>query len=352
MASFFSTLFGGGAERDAANRNRAALQNYNTTSLAALDNGLNRATGAVTGARDAASGYLAGNMPLYEDLRRAGGSILDNGRADSIAALERAGGAYDPVAGLGAKYGAGTDLYLDSLGVNGADGNTRAVNAFQAGPGYEFTLDQGLEALNRRRVKGGMLASGNADLDAIRYGTGLANQTYGGWQDRLAGFINPELSATTTAATGRAGVGTNIANLIGADTAARLGLETGVTQGQAGVNSALAGNEIALGNSLGNLYTGDAQNRVGVAGNVTSGNISANNLQAQGEANGARNVMNGVMGLASLAAGMGGSFMGGGGMPSSAGHSFSTMFGNGTGYQTNPWSSRGMFGAGGAGWGN
>ncbi|MDQ8730504.1 hypothetical protein [Bradyrhizobium sp. LHD-71] len=312
MASFFENLFGGGAEKEAAEKNRAALGQYNTTSLAALDAGLNRATGAVTGARDAAGNYLDRNYGLYGDLRNTGTGILNSGRTGQLNALDPALKNYEA---LQSKYGAGTDLYLDSLGVRGAEGNRRAVDSFQAGPGYQFTLDQGLQALNRRRAAAGMLNSGNADVDALTYGTGLANQTYGDWQSQLAGLINPELAA----ASGATGVRNNISDVIGQDALARLGLEQAVAQGQAGVNTQRAANEIALGNSLSGLYTGDAQNRVGVAGNVVSGNMAANNLQAQGESQGARNLLNAGLNLASLAAG---GFGGGGG-------SFGSFFGGG-----------------------
>ena len=330
MASYFDTLFGGGAEREAAERNRAALGQYVQTGNAALDRGLVRSEDSLRTGVGSANNYLANNYGLYDDLRNSGTAILDRGRADSLAALKDVGAAYDPVAALGAKYGAGTQLYLDSIGVNGADGNARAQAAFNAGPAYAFTRDQGIDALNRRRAAAGMLNSGNADIDALTYGTGLANQTYGGWQDRLAGLINPELTATSTAASGRAGGASNIANVIGQDTAARLGLAQGVTAGQAGVNTARGANDVALGNSLAGLYTGDAGNRVGIAGNNVSGQMGANNLQAQGEAQGARNLFNAGMGLAGLAAGgLGAGGMFGAGGAFGGGGSFGNLFGGG-----------------------
>lgn len=318
MASFLSTLFGGGSEREAADRNRASYGLYQTGANAALNSGLDRSVGAVTQGADYARNAYGQNYSLYGDLGRTGTGILDTGRADSLAALGTAGGLYGDLA---SKYGQGTDLYLDSLGVNGAAGNTRAQDSFQTGPGYEFTRDQGLEALNRRRNAAGMLNSGNADIDALKFGTGLADQTYGSWQDRLAGLISPELAATQ----GQAGVYGNMSNVINADTAARLGLASGVTQGQAGANSAAAANDVALGNTLGGLYTGDATNRVGVLGNVTSGNVAASNQQAAGEASGARNLLNAGMGLASLAAGG----MGGGGLGGSFGSLFGGQMANG-----------------------
>jgi len=317
MAGFFDTLFGGGAEKEAAEKNRALLAQYGTTGNAALDKGLTSSTGAVQGGADAAGGYLGQNTALYGGLRDAGQGYLDTGLNAGLGALEGARGAYEPLSALAAKYGGGTNTYLDSLGVNGPEGNARATGAFQAGPGYEFARDQGLDAINRRRAASGMLGSGNADLDAIKYGTGLANQEYGNWQTRLAGLVNPELTATSGAATGQAGIGRDIASLYGADAAARLGLEQGVTTGQAGVNQGLATNQMALGNSLAGLYSGDATNRVGLQGNITSGGMSANNTQAAGEAAGAKNLLGLGMNLASLGASGGfdklGNLFGGGG---------------------------------------
>lgn len=226
MASFLSTLFGGGAEAEAANKNRALYDAYKTEGTSNIN-----------------AGY-------------------DTARSD----LEGARSAFAPLSSLAQKYGAGTDLYLDALGANGAAGNTRATGAFQAGPGYQFALDQGLQALNRRRAAGGMLDSGNADLDAIRFGTGLADQTYGDWLTRLSDLVNPELSATSGAASGQAGI-----------------------QG-----------------GLASLATGRASDLTNILGTTTSGLAGANNLQAQGEAAGARNLLGLGTSLLGLGTGVGG----------------------------------------------
>lgn len=316
MASFFSNLFRGGAEREAADRNRNESLNYYLRGSDALNRGLTRSEDALRSSVNSANAWQGQSHGLYGELGNTGNAILDRGRANSLAALGRAGAAYDPLAALGTKYGRGTDLYLDSLGLRGAEGNQRAVDAFQAGPGYAFTLDQGLQALNRRRAAAGMLNSGNADIDALSYGTGLANQSWGAWQDRLGGMVDPELTATSGAATGRAGVARDIANVHQQDASSRLGLAQGVTAGQAGANAARGANDVALGNSLAGLYTGDATNRVGLAGNLASGNMAASNLQAQGEAQGSRNLLNGIMnGALTLASLGGGGSFGFGGSP-------------------------------------
>jgi hypothetical protein len=326
MAGFFDTLFSGGAEREAADKNRALLAQYGQTGNTALDAGLSSSTGALNTGVGNAAGILGQNKDIYGNLLASGTNTANAGLSNQLGALGNAGAAYAPLSALASKYGGGTDMYLNSLGVNGAQGNQAAVNAFQAGPGYGFQMDQGLDAINRRRAASGMLGSGNADLDAIKYGQGLANQTYGDWQKNLGGLVNPELQAASGAATGQAGVNTNIANAYGANTAALLGLQGGVAQGQAGTNTALAGNQTALGNSLSNLYGTDASNRVALQGGITSGGMSANNTQAAGEAAGAKNLLGAGMSLASLAAGLPpgtfgsmGSMFGGGGVSGAAG---------------------------------
>jgi hypothetical protein len=219
MAGFFDTLFGGGAEKEAADKNRA----------------------------------------LYSQYGQLGTGYLDTGFTGSKDALATAKGEFTPLSAL---YSKGSNLYADALGINGAEGNTRASSAFTTSPGYQQGIDAGIDVLNRRRAAGGMLASGNADLDALTFGQNQQNQQYNNWLTNLGGY--DQKSLTTAGA-------------------------------MAGVDTGLA-----------NLYQSDATNRVGLQGNVTSGNANANVLQAQGEAAGAKNLLGAGLGVASLAMGGGG----------------------------------------------
>ena len=198
----------------------------------------------------------AQNRGLYQAYGQQGETFLDRGYERSTEAMARGIEAFAP---LSAKYGAGTDLYLDALGVNGAEGTGRARAAFTTSPGYDFTVSQGLEGINRRRAGAGMLASGNADIDAINLTTGLANQEHGNWLNRLGGLISPELSAA---------------------------------QGKAAGYGQLA-----------QLGMTDAQNRVNLLGNVTGGQASANTQAAQAQMQGSANLWGLGMNLAKLFAG-------------------------------------------------
>ncbi len=94
-------------------------------------------------------------------------------------------GEFDPYTGTAQTA---YSTYGDALGLNGADGNAAAVQAYQTSPGYQFQLDQGLQALERSASARGMLASGNTSADILGYAQGLANQDYSSWLDRLNGL--------------------------------------------------------------------------------------------------------------------------------------------------------------------
>jgi hypothetical protein len=193
-----------------------------------------------------AKNAAAENTARLDALKREGMGYLNAGKTGALSSLDAARGAFDP---LSAKYGAGTDLYLDALGVNGPEGNTRAVGAFQASPGYDFMVNQSLDALDRRAASRGMLASGNNTIDTLNTVTGLANQEYGDWQNRLAGLINPELAA----ASGVAGVETGRAGVFQNDAAQRVGLASNVATGQNSQTTQAANAEMQGSGNLWNL---------------------------------------------------------------------------------------------------
>jgi hypothetical protein len=192
---------------------------------------------------DSAGDAAHQNRLALADNMRYGNAALKEGQAGSLASLDKAGAMYAP---LSQKYGAGTNLYLDSLGVNGAEGNTRATGAFQAGPGYQWAVDQALDGVNRASSaqSGGGLQGNTLAALSDRAGN-MANQEYGNWQTRLGGLIAPEFQATAGQAGAEAGkvpVYQGTANSI-----ANLGTQTtnGITQQntqQANAETAASGN--------------------------------------------------------------------------------------------------------------
>lgn len=205
------------------------------------------------------------NKALLTANKVEGTNTLKEGQAGSLAALDRAGGFYAP---LSEKYGAGTNLYLDSLGVNGADGNTRATQAFQAGPGYQWAVDQALDGINRSAAARSGAYGGNT-LAALSDRAGnMANQEFGSWQDRLGGLIAPEFQATA---------------------------------GQAGAEAGKVP-----------VYQGTANSIANLGSNTTNGITSQNTQAANAEMAGSGNLWNfGLNALTGLASGGGTSLLGG-----------------------------------------
>lgn len=207
-------------------------------------------------AKDAA----AANSAEYRQYGDQALRDLDTGMTRAVPALNQAVDAYTPLSELGSKYGKGTGLYMDALGINGADGTQRARSAFTTSPGYQFSVD---EAVRNGQRAASRFSPGGNEVDAItRLASGLADQEYGKYLDRLGGFMPQEAAATSGAAGGRA----------------------------AGYG-ALAG-----------AYTNDAQNRVNVRGNVAGGIANSNNQAAQSQMNASSQFWNGLMSLGGNAA--------------------------------------------------
>ena len=202
-------IFGGNETAKAAKRNKEALDTFNRVGMGYIDQ-----------ADNAARGYL-----------------------DQISEV------YSPLADLGVRSG---EMFSNALGLNGAAGNEAARTAFQTGPGYQFALDQGLQALERGASSQGRLQSGQTGLDFINYATGLANQEYGNWMDRLA---NPGI--LQTGLTGQTGALSDLANLAVNTGDRRLNVSSEVLNGMLNVNNQKAqGNQQMIGGGLSGLAQG------------------------------------------------------------------------------------------------
>lgn len=234
---------------------------------------------ALTG--DPAKDAAAQNTALLQANQTAGTTTLQNGQTQANAALTNAAGAYAPLTSLANQYQGGTNLYLDSLGVNGASGNTTATNAFQAAPGYQYSVDQSLDGVNRAGAATGVLAGGNT-LAALSDRAGnMANQAYGTWQQNLSGVNNNNLTATGAAATGIAGADTNMANVDQSTANNIAGLGTTTATGIAGQNTqaanaamAASGNVLGLGMNIAKLGLGAATGGTSLLGG--SGGVGSN----------------------------------------------------------------------------
>ena len=81
----------------------------------------------------------------------------------------------------------GSPEYQALYGTTGpaADPNATPLERFQKSPGYEFQLQEGVNAIQRASGPKGLMESGNILREINTFGTGLANQEYNNYQTRL-----------------------------------------------------------------------------------------------------------------------------------------------------------------------
>lgn len=174
---------------------------------------------------------------------------------------------YDPFTRA---YAGAPGLIADAYGLGGTAGTQRARGAFQAGPGYQFALDQGTQALDRSAASRGMLGSGNQQQDLLRFGQGLANQEYGKWLAGLGGIADAGMNAAQ-GQTGRQGTlagidmqqGLGAANLWGGVGRSLSDLYQPQPQQGSGIGGAIAGGLRLGGNLLGSYLGGPAGGAAG-----------------------------------------------------------------------------------------
>jgi hypothetical protein len=85
----------------------------------------------------------------------------------------------------------------DLQGLNGPEAQAAAMARFHADPGYNFARDEGIKALDASAASRGMLRSGNQQRAVQTYGTGLADQYFKQYLDRLAGTAGKGQEAAT-----------------------------------------------------------------------------------------------------------------------------------------------------------
>lgn len=128
---------------------------------------------------------------------------------------------------------------------NGSLMQNFGMDQFQADPGYQFRMDEGMRALEGSAAARGGLLSGAAMKAIQKYGQGVASQEYGNaynrytadqtnQYNRLAGLVNTGMGATNQTSNAAANFANNASsNIIGAGNAA--------AAGQIGTANALVG---------------------------------------------------------------------------------------------------------------
>lgn len=183
----------------------------------------------------AANRAASANTALANDYQKRGLGYLDAGTKKAEGYLGQVRDQWSP-------FGS---MYTNAMGLGGAEGNAAAREAFQTSPGYDFALNQGLQATNRAASAQGFLGSGNVMTALQDRGHGLASQEWGGWLDRLG-----------AGAMANTGAMTDLANLHAGDAAQRVNLTQGTLQSLMGANNQRAAGGQAFGASVGNAFGG------------------------------------------------------------------------------------------------
>src|SRR6516225_12073626 len=140
MVDFLSGMFGGGFEKEAANKDILAANQYSNVALPAL-----------------ASAYQTGQTNLGQAV-----------------------GAYNPLVNLGSQYSQAAPTLMGALGIGTPQQVSAAGSAFHNDPGYQFALQQAQQATERAMAAGGTagLGSGNLVDAEQRNAIGLEDQQY------------------------------------------------------------------------------------------------------------------------------------------------------------------------------
>lgn len=104
-------------------------------------------------------------------------------------------------------------LLAGLLGLGGDQGAAeKAFDTFKDSSGYQFRMDEGLDAIQGSRAASGILNSGATSKELMRYGQNLASAELGNYMDVLGGTVSRGLTSAyqvggTAAAAGAANAG-------------------------------------------------------------------------------------------------------------------------------------------------
>ncbi len=132
-------------------------------------------------------------------------------------------------------------------------GGPGAAATLASMPGYQFTLGQGMSAINDGASAQGMVQSGNTLRALQQFGQGLAGTTYGNYVNQLGNMSNAGLSATGTLGALSGNASSTMAQLLSGIGAAR-------AAGTVGSSNALAGGITGALNTVGSMPWGNGTN--------------------------------------------------------------------------------------------
>lgn len=193
--SFFGAFTGSSERKAARNAQERLLQGQVQANNLLHDAGVrgrsdiiggtNAAQSQLQAGYDTATGQISGAMPATLAELDAGLASANQGFGQARADIGSVPDYYGTLSDIAGGYNQAGQTYLGALGLGGDNGRQAAIDAFQAGPGYQFQVDQGIDAITRAANAGGIGIGGNLLQESQRFGQGLANQEYNSYLDRL-----------------------------------------------------------------------------------------------------------------------------------------------------------------------
>jgi hypothetical protein len=193
---------------------------------------------------------------------------MDTALGDALGHSQQAADIYRPYADVGQQ----SLTQLSNLyGLNGQEAAQTAMQGFETSPGYQFRLDQGVQALDRSAAASGSLYSGRQGKALTEYGQGVGSQEYGNYISGLSGLMSQGYQG----AQGLSGVvlgqgdaimgnAANRANIRSGGMSAALGQNTQIGQAEAGGVLGAANARAAGANNVMGLITTGAQMAMGI----------------------------------------------------------------------------------------
>lgn len=117
----------------------------------------------------------------------------------------------------------------------------KGYQGFEATPGYDFRLQQGMDAVQGSAAASGGLFSGRSMKALNDYGQGMASQEYGNYLNRLGGMVDSGQGAAGLQATAGANFATGASNALASGGNARAAGYMGTANAvQGGIGNALS----------------------------------------------------------------------------------------------------------------
>lgn len=154
----------------------------------------------------------------------------------------------------------------DIGGLNGPEGSAAARDRFVTSPGYGFTYDEGLRAIDHGAASRGILRSGDTIKEEQKYGAGLASQEFRNYVGDLKGLATLGANAATGQGTNDTTGAVNLASIYGneakglSNTASGLASDKNV---QAGLKDLYSTYGSGSGSGSGSAYPGGLTNSSG-----------------------------------------------------------------------------------------